>query len=126
MKIPMPLGFPLGFPMAFRPGANPLSCKKSKKSKPGAFDSDKSRGISRLVKLFCQFSWQILEMIMDLQFARAGYFEKMLLKLYRPDFFSEFAPGCAYLRSIALVCARNCGHVFCSKSLSGIETARYF
>jgi hypothetical protein len=30
------------------------------------------------------------------------------------------------LRSIALICARNCGHAFCSKSLSDIEHARYF
>ena len=114
IKIPMPLGFPLGFPMAFRPGANPLSCKKSKKSKPGAFDLDKSRG-SRLVKLFCQFSWQILEISGDdhgssiatfcllvLRFARARYFEQMLLKLY--SIIGQ--TSLLNLRPVALICAR--------------------
>ena len=68
--------------------------------------------------IFCSF-WDLLVSKMSLTI-------RNWRKLYWPDFFSEFAPDCAYLRSIALICARNYGHVFCSKSLSGIENARYF
>ena len=49
--------------------------------------------------LFCSF-WNLLVSRIPIKIGNwsARYFEKMLLKLYWPYFFSKFAPGCAYLR----------------------------